>query len=388
MFARTSQAQGAYLADAHGAAGASDHDLAWLSMRRAYAFDIGEALAQKRVISADAYLFLYKELVRLCKERAVCWPGLDWLAERLGTSVGTIKRWLEELLAAGLIRRKPRPGGRTTLTIIPALDDYDAGHRATEPEAPDELVGQPTCGPGRSLLPQAPEALFFAPPQRIEGDPTRSPELIPHTIKRQKQNRNVVGCNLRPNVDGPPLATNAVTDALRAAGLTDPLVINELQAEPLHEIQAIIRYVSRQRHIDNPPGLIVALARTKVGTALCTPTHTLLGTQRRRVPAAVPVPAATSPVKKVADQPVSMVADQIEAQLHGQLRERLAPNEWAIWCIDLHLLDITNDNAIMGVPNCLVRDMLARQYLNTLRDAVTAVRGRPTLVELVIEPSG
>ncbi len=85
---------------------------------------------------------------------------------------------------------------------------------------------------------------------------------------------------------------------------------------------------------------------------------------------------------------MNSVADQIEAQLHGQLWQRLAPDEWAIWCADLHLLDITNDNAIMGVPNCLVRDVLGRQYLSTLRDAVTAVRGRPTMVELVIEPSG
>ncbi len=388
MIVPTSSPPGLHPQRAPETADAIPLNLAWLRARRSYAFEIGEALAQKRVISADAYLFLYKELVRLCKERAVCWPGLDWLAERLGTSVGTIKRWMEELIAATLIRRKPRPGGRTTLTIIPALDDYDAGQRATELEAPDELVGQPTPGPGRTSPPQAPEPLFFAPTQRIEGDPTTSPKLIRYTIKRQKQNLNVVGCNRPPSVDGPPLATNAVTDALRAAGLTDPLVINELQAEPLHEIQAIIRYVARQRHIDNPPGLIVALARTNVGAALCTPPHRPLGTRRQRVPAAVPVPAATSAVNRVADQPVNRVADQIEAQLHGQLRQRLAPDEWAIWCTDLHLLDITNDNAIMGVPNCLVRDVLGRQYLSTLRDAVTAVRGRQTLVELVIEPSG
>ena len=44
--------------------------------RRAYAYNIGEAKASQREISADAYLFLYKELVGLAGERTYCWPGL------------------------------------------------------------------------------------------------------------------------------------------------------------------------------------------------------------------------------------------------------------------------------------------------------------------------
>src|SRR3712207_3918507 len=88
--------------------------------RRAHAYAVGEARARRREISADAYLFLYKELVGLDGERTYCWPGLDYLAETLETSEGTVKRWMRELERANLIRRKSRPGGQTSLTYIAA----------------------------------------------------------------------------------------------------------------------------------------------------------------------------------------------------------------------------------------------------------------------------
>lgn len=49
--------------------------------RRTYAYDVGEQAALQRVISAEAYLFLYKELVRLCKDRTYCWAGVAWMTE-------------------------------------------------------------------------------------------------------------------------------------------------------------------------------------------------------------------------------------------------------------------------------------------------------------------
>ena len=65
--------------------------------RRAYAYRVGEVKARQREISADAYLFLYKELVGLAGDRTYCWPGLDYLVEQLDTSAGTLKRWFKEL---------------------------------------------------------------------------------------------------------------------------------------------------------------------------------------------------------------------------------------------------------------------------------------------------
>ncbi len=354
-----------------------DHDLQWLHARRAYAFDIGEGLAQKRVISADAYLFLYKELVRLCKDRAFCWPGLDWLAQRLGTSIGTIKRWLDELVSAGLIRRKPRPGGLTTLTTIPALDDYDAGQPGTEPEPSDEPERVPTITPATPPSPTLIPPLFFVPKQGIACDPPESAGVIRHTVKRQKIKSSVVGCTEQKNQDAsPPVNTNPVTEALQAAGLTDPVVINELQGEPLNEIEAIIRYVTRQRHIDNPPGLIVALARTKAGSALCR-------SSRSRPKAPFRVPPVTSPVIHGTSGTPS-AEFEITAQIFAHLQSHIEPEAWSVWFSEFHVLDITEQHVVVGVPNCLARDYLEREYMAVLTDAGTAVLGRHVQVEVVI----
>lgn len=355
-------------------------DLTWYQNRRAYAYEIGERAALQRIISTDAYLFLYKELVRLCKDRAFCWPGLDWLAEHLGMSVGTIKRWLDELVCAGLIRRKPRPGGLTTLTIIPALDAYDAGHVTIETELPDEhdrVLPITSATPASST----PTPLFFVPEQGISADPPDSAQVIRHTIKRQKVKSSVVGCCQQPDQDGTPaIIVNTVTEVLQAAGLTDPVVINELHQEPLNEIQAIIRYVARQRHIDNPPGLIVALARNKAGTALSRSARSPSHAPFQSVPSTAPAIQGASAA--------SGVDPQTTAQILAQLQSRIAPDVWSVWFSDLHILDITERSMVVGVPNCLARDHVERAYTSALIDAGTAVLGRQLLVDVVIDTGG
>ncbi len=371
QIAQTSDPQGlSLLNNAQG-------DPAWYQARRMYAYSVGESSALTRRISADAYLFLYKELVRLCKDRAFCWPGLDWLAQRLGTSVGTIKRWLDELASAGLIRRKPRPGGLTTLTTIPALDAYDAGQAITESERPDEPERVPTTTPAPSSSSTLLPPLFFAPEEEITCDPSGSAPLIRHTVKRQKIKSSVVGCTEQKNQDtSPSLIANPVTGALQAAGLTDPVVINELQGEPLNEIEAIIRYVARQRHIDNPPGLIVALARTKAGVALCRSSRS-----RPKAPCQVP-PVTSSVIQGAAGTPSA--EPEITAQISAHLQRHIAPDVWTVWFANLCVLDITETSMVVGVPNCLARDYVARECVSALVDAGTTVLGRHVQVEVVI----
>src|SRR3712207_5680739 len=111
--------------------------------RRAGAYAMGEAKARRREISADAYLFLYKELVGLAGERTYCWPGLDYLAGALETSEGTVKRWMRELERAGLIRRKARPGGLTSLTFITAYLNVDEHPADRGDDAVHDDLGEP-----------------------------------------------------------------------------------------------------------------------------------------------------------------------------------------------------------------------------------------------------
>src|SRR5919202_981231 len=152
---------------------ADPSELVQLRRRRSTAFAIGEAKARRREISADAYLFLYKELVSLAGERTYCWPSLDFLAGTLDTSEGTLKRWMKELERADLIRRKPRPGGQTSLTYITAYlaPDLAAASGSAEDEAPPEATaGQSGASPvaphGRIAHAEPPSP---APPQRDQA---------------------------------------------------------------------------------------------------------------------------------------------------------------------------------------------------------------------------
>src|SRR5919199_665488 len=113
-----------------------------LRRRPSTAFALGGAPAPPREISADAYLFLYKELVGLAGDRTYRWASLDFLAGTLDTSEGTLKRWMKELERADLIRRQPRPGGQTSLTYITAYlaPDPAAAAAAVEDEAPPEAA--------------------------------------------------------------------------------------------------------------------------------------------------------------------------------------------------------------------------------------------------------
>ncbi len=43
---------------------------------------------------------------------------------------------------------------------------------------------------------------------------------------------------------------------------------------------------------------------------------------------------------------------------------------------------------MLGVPNCLARDYLEREYVSVLIDAGAAVLGQPIQVELVIDSPG
>lgn len=355
----------------------TDRGLADYNARRTYAYTLGEELALERKISTDAYLFLYKELVRLCKERAFCWPGLDWLAKRLSTSIGTIKRWMEELVSAALIRRKPRPGGLTTLTIVPALDAYDAGQVMPNTGVQDQHDKSQMNDAIVTTSSTMTRPLFFVPEQGITCDPPEGAQLIRQTVKRQKIKSDVVGCSEKHDQNESSPTKTAVTEALEAAGLTDPTVINELQGEPLNEIQAIIRYVQRQQHIDNPPGLIVALARNKAGNALCR-TSKSRGTPPFQVP-----PSTPTVIKGVPMMPG--VNPQTAEQIREQLQKQIAPDVWSVWFTDFHVLDITEQHMVVGVPNCLARDYVERQYIPTVCDAGAAVLGRRMTVELVID---
>jgi hypothetical protein len=378
-----------------------------LAARRATAFYIGEAKARRREISADAYLFLYKELVTLAGERTYCWPGLDYLAATLETSEGTIKRWLRELEQADLIQRKARPGGLTTLTYISA---YLTGIPSTLPSASDPVT-RPRTGTGGGALKDSDEAtpyaavhrvtehppsltpseeanhqeLFFGSSQGINADRRAGSAAIPPTVKNQNLESGGCGRNSSAIRNRRPMPNDA-TSLLRNEGIASSQVINELEHMPAPELDAIRQYLDRQRNVVSRPGLFVWLARQNYGALLLRelryldkPGSNRRGARRKGDHRLRATNAAALQVD--ADMAVmwQQVLDRVAAQLPA--------DDYTTWVAPSKLVEIVDNNAIVAVPNVFVRSELERGYQRLLEAALRGVSTSLTRIQIVIGPA-
>jgi hypothetical protein len=88
--------------------------------RQRAAYQAGKWAWREGVINAAA-VHLYDELVRCVGANRFAWIKEDTLAAALERSVATIRRWMGQLVRAGLIRRDRR-FGLSSLTSIVAYD--------------------------------------------------------------------------------------------------------------------------------------------------------------------------------------------------------------------------------------------------------------------------
>ncbi len=370
--------------------------LAQLRARRSQAFVIGEAKARQREISADAYLFLYKELVGLAGERTYCWPGMDFLVERLGTSEGTLKRWMKELEKADLIQRKSRPGGQTSLTYItayleaaaplvasPAQSLYDDADEIalttgevvvnTLPALPEEI------GPSSpsSVQPSSP-ALFFGPEQEITVDRGAGSNLISHTLKSQDlKNPNGYGGGAQDPIPTGTDVDDEVMTLLNDEDVLDADAITELRQKPAVELQALSQYLDKQTNIRCRPGLFVWLARQDFGAKL------LAGRQRRearrfhRQCAADRAELVATPPRRELLELWQRVLDDVSGEL--------PQNDVVTWLRPTQLLELDGHDAFLGTPNLFVRQQIEACYLDLLTEKLRAATEQPVQMHVVIE---
>ena len=88
--------------------------------RQRHAYQAGKGAWRAGLINAQA-LQLYEELVRYVGGNRCAWVKEETLAAELHRSASTIKRWMQQLVQAGLIRRGRRFGA-TSLTALTAYD--------------------------------------------------------------------------------------------------------------------------------------------------------------------------------------------------------------------------------------------------------------------------
>ena len=385
---------------------------AHLRARRAKAFAVGESRARRREISADAYLFLYKELVGLAGDRTYCWPSLEYLCVTLETSAGTLKRWMRELERADLIRRKPRPGGQTSLTYITAYlgpeperagDAYLDGEHSEEvgeqrgvESAPSvdtvadtgEAVPFPVQDIQRTQLP-----IFFAHEQEIISDQPARSEVIPPTVKSRSM-KKPGGCrggaDEQQRENGPhAVIDDAVIRLLAAEGVADPEAIAQLQDKPREELHALSGYLDKQTNVRCRPGLFVWLARQDFGaTLLAGRNH---GKDQRTRHSGQPLPVATDDprtylVPAQQPDPVPLRLAEVWQRVLDHLRPALPPSDYETWIEPCTLLALDDGLAVVATPHIFVRQEIEQSYKAQIEDALSCACSRPIVLQAVIGP--
>src|SRR5919199_2183834 len=129
--------------------------LAAFQARQRHAYQAGKTAWRAGRINAQA-LQLYEELVRYVGANTCAWVKEETLARELDRSVSTIKRWMQQLVQAQLIRRGRRFGA-TSLTFLTAYDPVDAA--AVQDDAQDATQAAPVAG----HTPEAPATAQDAP---------------------------------------------------------------------------------------------------------------------------------------------------------------------------------------------------------------------------------
>jgi DNA-binding MarR family transcriptional regulator len=362
--------------------------------RRASAYATGERKALRREISADAYLFLYKELVCLAGERTFCWPGLDFLTMKLDTSEGTIKRWMKELENANLIRRKSRPGGRTSITYITAFLTPDADEALTETieGAEDDMLGQ-FCSqtnittnashesPEQNTVPRTSEVLeaqyplFFGSHKEITFDQRGRSNVISHTVKDLNINDPGRVGGAKQYSPTHVAADNDVRSLLAAEEVQDIDAMVELQTKPLVELQAVSHYLDTQQNVRCRPGLFVWLARQGFGTQL------LAGRKRSR----------QQREKHTAVEACSSIHEHVSSELTilwqnvlAQVKDELPESDFITWLRPTKLLDLNDHVVYIGTPNIFVRQEIEGRFLGKIVESLHVLLGYPAEVQVVI----
>ncbi|MDQ5853125.1 MAG: helix-turn-helix domain-containing protein [Chloroflexota bacterium] len=384
--------------------------LTQLRARRSQAFARGEAKARHREISADAYLFLYKELVGLAGDRTYCWPSLEYLAVTLNTSEGTLKRWMKELERADLIQRKPRPGGQTSLTYItvylepdphiesrPYLDDHSNDEVDVQPLTsnltPDDLlahVEQVAPSPPQGVQPdQSP--VFFGPEQEIVSDQSARSEVIPQTVKSRilKNPGGYGGGNATEPAerDMLTLIDTEVTSLLDDEDVRDPDAVAQLQDKPLEELHALSRYLDKQTNVRCRPDLFVWLARQDFGAKL------LAGRKCRKDQGCKRSGDLSS--LGADDRRKYLLTEQQREPVHPDLADvwhralnhlspALSKDAYETWIEPITLVVLEEGLAVVGTPNIFVRQEVEQSYKAHLEAALSQACERPIVLQAVI----
>ena len=384
-----------------------------LRERQCSAYQAGKLAWRAGLINGQA-LQLYNELIRCVGANRFAWIKEDTLAEQLGRSVSTIKRWMSQLVSANLVHRGRRFGSASLTYIVAyrqssALEDQpavsaesatgasslDAAQQEGNSEPPmhaSVVVSSPAlttpasppdaCGALR-------EASFFEP----TSEPSMSSFSRRHTFKSQHVKTSGGGGTDSPQSNIVPIEENEAIARLQAEGVEDRTVLHELHARPIDEIECVIRYVARCRDKDDPrrPGLIVHLVRRGFGRRRRSDVdgprhkercHHQAGGNGSPARARDDLRRYLAPEPQV--DPVSPALTEVWQGVLDQLSQTLAGTDYETWIKPSSLVALEDGLAVVATPNIFVRQHVEQCYKALLEEAVSHACGRLTVLQVVI----
>jgi chromosomal replication initiator protein len=72
----------------------------------------------------------------------------------------------------------------------------------------------------------------------------------------------------------------------------------------------------------------------------------------------------------------------------GDLQLQIPRSEFDTWMKETMLVDLEDNQAIVGTPNIFTRDQLVRKYTDPIRNTLNSILGYPVQVQVVIGTSG
>jgi hypothetical protein len=391
--------------------------------RQRHAYQAGKAAWRDARITAQA-LQLYEELVRFVGANRYAWVKEETLVLELRRSASTIKRWMQQLVDANLIRRERRFGA-TSLTYITAYDDAEPPALLESAVEADELSA---ADPAAAVLPETgdaepglpspdtheqstagssdeppPPGLFFG----LISEPTISSSVSRESFKRQHVRISGDGIPAQIDITLNDAKPTTSMDRLEAEGVFDRDVLQELRWQPVAQVEQVIRYVACCRTRDDPrrPGLIVHLLRQGFASRPCG-RHSPAADRPRSPGRCDHRGCSGQPVRAVlpadglaigiasAVQPTTSTSaanaaelDHIWQQVLTQLDALVEGPAYDTWLAPSRLLLLDDGEAVVGVPNVFARDELVRTYAAQVEAVLHQLRGRPIALQVIIGSS-
>ncbi len=335
------------------------------------------------------------------------WVKEATLAVELHRSMSTIKRWMQQLVVARLIRRDRRFGA-TSLTYIVAydVDDAHGDHLEEEPghanaAGSTSLVSQadhceepadistPVDGGEEGVQVSPALELFFG----RTSEPSISSFLVQDSVKNQNPKIGGDGTStrdIRSEIDG---QTPAISQ-LQAEGVVDTGVLRELRHHQANEVERVVRYVTRCRTQDDPrrPGLIVHLLRRGFGSrrrdraaGAGNAIRDVSDEKRRSRRPAGGKSLADRPLEHLPSFTPDPALQQTWQQVLAPLATELVEAAYQTWLVSSRLLLLDGGHAVVATPNVFVRDTVIQEYRVPIELQLQAVIGQPIMVEVVID---